>query len=66
MKRLRGIKGEARRASTGRPNGTAIWRLERHVRRMDVLGGYKAAADNVGSPHHGPSMRGFSPSERND
>jgi len=62
--RERGIQGEARRASLGRPDGTAILLVKCHALMLDVLGRDKAAATNVGSPYHGPAMRGSAPVER--
>jgi histidinol dehydrogenase len=43
----------------GPPHGTAIWLLLRVTDRWDVLGCHKVACTTVGSPHLGPSMRGF-------
>jgi hypothetical protein len=39
--------------------GTAIWLRVCVTGRSDVFGCHKVAGTKVGSPHHGPTMRGF-------
>ena len=56
----------ARRASPGRPHGAAIWLTERYALMTEVLGRHKLPIPTVGSPHHGPPMRGSLLSEPND
>ncbi|WP_205387784.1 hypothetical protein, partial [Pseudosulfitobacter sp. DSM 107133] len=48
----------------GPPHGTAIWLLLCVTDSWDVLGCHKVACTTVGSPHLGPSMRGFESSRK--
>ncbi|QEW27775.1 hypothetical protein RIdsm_03595 [Roseovarius indicus] len=66
------IAGPSRRTGGAPPftarlwrDGTAIWQPECHARLLEARLRHEVAATPVGSPHHGPTMRGSSTAEKN-
>jgi hypothetical protein len=59
---MRGTKGEARRASLGRPPAQRFGCNLRIAYISFGLGQHKPLSPADGSPHRGPALRGFAPS----
>ena len=66
------IAGPSRRTGVAPPytarlrcDGTAIWQPECHARLLEARLRQKVATTPVGSPHHGPTMRGSSTAGKN-